>query len=173
MRFQQLKESDNAKRQEQIAAAQETIKRLKIGPRQLDSAYLLSDVLATRDRQCVLNAEAVRIKHDRHLADGQYARDQAKRELEAYNNQLQNAKKIGDGYKTQLREHIRAEEQRRRKEADQTAAEERKYRDQAERDLCAQQEKERAALLRKKELQRRNALEAMKMAEERRLSTDE
>lgn len=168
-RFKKLKEDDNAKRIEQIEAAQNSIKRLKIGPRSLDTAFMLADVLTTREQQCQQNADMAKIQREKKLAEGLEAQAQAEQWREDHKVQLLRKKGRTDTYKKELREHIKSEDNRRQTETKKTTEMERNHRLSAEKDLTAQLDKERAMLQRKKDLQRHNALEAMRMAEERRL----
>lgn len=168
-RFKKLKEDDNAKRIEQIEAAQDSIKRLKIGPRSLDTAFMLADVLTTRQQQCQQNADMAQIQRENKFAEGLEAQAQAEHWREDHKVNLLQKKGRTDMYKKELREHIKSEDNRRQIETKKTIEMERQHRVSAERDLTAQLEKERAMLQRKKDFQRQNALEAMRMAEERRL----
>lgn len=154
---------------EQIEAAQDSIKRLKIGPRSLDTAFMMADVLTTRQQQCQQNANMAKIQREKKLAEGLEAQAQAEHWREEHKVQLLRKKGHTDTYKKELREHIRSEDNRRQTENKNITEMERQHRIASERDLSAQLEKERTMLQRKKELQRQNALEAMRMAEERRL----
>lgn len=168
-RYKKLKEDDNAKRIEQIEAAQDSMKRLKIGPRSLDTAFMLADVLTTRQQQCQQNADMAKIQREKKLCEGLEAQAQAEQWREDHKMQLLQKKGVTDSYKKQLHEHIKSEDKRRQSETKKKTEIERQHRVSAQRNLTAQLDKERAILERKKEYQRQNALEAMRMAEERRL----
>ena len=63
-------ESDEKKRMELNAKAEDAMNRLKIGCRQLDSAYMLSDVINTRATQCQMNEEALKNKKEKYMREG-------------------------------------------------------------------------------------------------------
>ena len=163
-------ESDEKKRMELNAKAEDAMNRLKIGCRQLDSAYMLSDVINTRATQCQMNEEALKNKKEKYMREGREKLLQAEQSSEAYRQKLLEKRKHTDDYKASLKEHIAEEHQKREYEARQIAESERKYRAQQENDLKEQMERETKVLQRKKENLRQNALEAMKMAEERKAS---
>lgn len=150
--------------------AQDAIKRLKIGPRSLDTAYLLSNVLTTRKVQCEMNSETIRRKKEQHLLDGQETIQQAEQWCEDQKEKMLEKRRTIDDYKKELKMNCLEDEYRRLEKSRQQAELERQYRETAENDLKVQLEKERLILQRKKDTQRRHALEAMRMAEERRLS---
>lgn len=155
---------------EHNAKARSAIQHLKIGPRNLDSAFILCDVLKTREMQCQMNNEWNTFKKEKHLQEGRETIEQAEQWSEQYRQKMLEKRRSTDAYKKELNYYIKQEHNRKANLAKKTAEEERKYRQDAENELKEQLERERLMLQRKKESMRRNALEAMKMAEERRLS---
>lgn len=169
-RYKELKERDDKKRMEQVAVAQQMIDKNKIGQRQLDSAFMFAEVLGTRQYQRNIRAEEAAQAKERRLvecSENLAAAEQTAAELREI--ALQQAQHR-NGYKRQLFEQIQSDKARRQQMAETTAADERKYRENEEREMQAQLEMEQLMLQRKKETQRQNALEAMKMAEQRRMS---
>lgn len=169
-RYNALMESNEKKRMEQIAIAQQMVDRVKNGPRQLDSAYLMSEVLATRDQQRKMRAEEAKVMRARHLDEGKETIAAAEQQAAEMRDMTVAKQRQQNGYKRQLFEHIQTSNSRRQQVSMEEASEDRKHREAEAQEMQAQLEMERMMLQRKKEMQRRNALEAMQMAEQRRLS---
>lgn len=155
---------------EHNAKARKAMQHLKIGPRNLDSAFILCDVLKTRELQCQMNNDWNTFKKEKRLQEGRETIQQAEQWCQQHRQKILEKRKSTDIYKKELNNYIKEEQQRKANLARKTAEEEQKYRQDAENELKEQLERERLMLQRKKESMRRNALEAMKMAEERRLS---
>lgn len=165
-RYKELMAKDDNKRMEQIAVAQQMMDRQKNGARQLDSAFLLAEVLGTRQQQRRVRAEEVALAKERRMNE----RMESVAAAEQYAAELRDQAQQKIGYKRQLFEQMQADKGRRQQMAEHVASDEQRYREEEEREMQAQLEMEQMMLLRKKETQRKNALEAMKMAEQRRMS---
>lgn len=168
-RFQKLKESDEMKRFEENIKANEQMQKLKMGPRLLESAYATSECVAVRDLQRNANAKSEKKKQEYYLAMGREAVAQDHQYAEQQKMIMLEARRKKDEYKKELREFI---EKKERKDAELKKAhyeEERLEHSQIDSDLAAQMSKERRVLEKKKEAKRIIALEAMQLAEKRRI----
>lgn len=168
-RFQKLKESDEMKRFEENIKANEQMQKLKMGPRLLESAYATSECVAVRDLQRNANAKTEQMKRDHYLASGREAVAQDEQYAEQQKLIMLETRRKKDDYKKELREFI---ENKERQDADLRKAQAEKERlehCQIDSDLAAQMSKERRVLEKKKEAKRIIALEAMQLAEKRRI----
>lgn len=168
-RFQKLKESDEMKRFEETIKANEQMQKLKMGPRLLESAYATSECVAVRDLQRNANAQSEQMKREQYLAMGLEAVAQDQQYAEKQILIMSDTRRKKDDYKKELREFIESKE---RKDAELKKAqceEERLEHCQIDSDLAAQMSKERRILEKKKEAKRIIALEAMQLAEKRRI----
>lgn len=154
---------------EHVNKAQNLIRRLKVGPKQLDRAYVLSEVLRGQEIQRNINAEMEKNRKEKEQAEGKEILKQAEQWLLEQQTTNCDAKKRNDEYKHEIYEYVQEHERSRAEKAKKRSEAERQVREQADKELKQQIEKERAILQRKKEAMRRNALEAMRMAEQRRL----
>lgn len=89
--------------------------------------------------------------------------------IEEQQRQMMEAKKRTDDYKNEVYRMAKDEAKRKMETSRRQTEYEKRMREQADKELQAQIERERAILQRKKEAMRKNALEAMKMVEQRRL----
>lgn len=167
-RYKELMENDEKIRQEKIAYAQSIVNRLKSGPRELQSAAILSEVLKEQHEQRKIIANSRKLSNEEHLNEGRKIVAQAHQWIEA---QAQKDKKykqfIGD-YKKEVLENIHQNQKTRENDAKQELEFIQKQREAADKEIKEQIERERAALDKKKETLRRNALEAMVIVEQRR-----
>lgn len=169
-RYKALTESDKKKRMEQIAIAQQMMDRVKNGPRQLDSAYLMSEVLATRDQQRKVRADEAKAMRVRQLDEGKEMIAAAEQHAAEMREVILSQRHQQNGYKRELFEQMQTANFRRQQATKMEAVNDRKHREAEKKELQTQLEMERMILQRKKETLRRNALEAMQMAEQRRHS---
>lgn len=168
-RFQRLKESDEMKRFEENIKAKEQLQKLKMGPRLLESAYITSECHAVRDMQRHANAKTEKMKRERYLSMGRDAIAQDEQYADKQKQIMLDTRRKRDDYKKELRQFI---ENKERKVAEMTKAqceEEKLEHSQIDGDLAAQLSKERRILEKKKEAKRIIALEAMQLAEKRRI----
>lgn len=168
-RFKELKENDEKARLEQVAKAQQMMNRLRIGTRDLESAALLSEVLKGRELQCNLNADLNKSMSERKKKEAEQLQIQSVIAIEEQQRQMMEAKKRTDDYKNEVYRMAKDEAKRKMETSRRQTEYEKRMREQADKELQAQIERERAILQRKKEAMRKNALEAMKMVEQRRL----
>lgn len=170
IRYKKLKENDENQRRDKVAQAQDVLTKLKIGPRNLESAYIMSEIADARKKQCVINDEAKRAKR---TADEKLSKDhidQADQWAEEQRKKIIVNKQRKDAYKKELLTFVREKESAMQQQERKNVDQERQERENIDRDLRMQVEKERALLQRKKDASRLNALEAMRMAEQRRIS---
>lgn len=168
-RFKELKENDEKARLEQVAKAQQMMNRLRIGTRELESAALLSEVLKGRELQCNFNADLNKSMSERKKKEAEQLQIQSVIAIEEQQRQMMEAKKRTDDYKNEVYRMAKDEAKRKMETSRRQTEYEKRMREQADKELQAQIERERAILQRKKEAMRKNALEAMKMVEQRRL----
>lgn len=155
---------------EHILQAQDTIYKSKIGSRQLESAYTLCETLHIRGKQCIERAKFSNYKKE---ADEAQAKEQILQQDQwdqEHTRKAIESKKRKDGYKRQLFEQMNENEMRQKDANQKRITQEIHERETAEQDIKSQMEKERLVLEKKKEAMRKNALEAMRIAEQRRLS---
>lgn len=161
--------NDEKLRMDHVKKAHDLMNRFKEGPRQLESATILSEVLKGRDVQRSLNREMDTIAKGKHLQQGQEIIEQAYQWIEDQNRKMSEKKQQTDKFKRDLNNMVK-ENQKHQKEVNLKREElHKKKRDAADQELQEQIEREQAILQRKKELRRKNALEAMRMTEQRRL----
>lgn len=168
-RYKMLKENDENQRKEKVSQANDILQKLKGGPRNLESAYIMSEVAAARKQQCIINAETNKAKKNEDLKLSKDHIKQADQWAEEQRQKMILNKQRNDTFKKELLKFAKEKESVTAQQAKQQADEERKQREKVDRELKAQIEKERSLLQRKKEASRKNALEAMQMAEQRRI----
>lgn len=168
-RFQKLKENDEMKRFEETIKAVEQMQKLKMGPRLLESAYAASECVAVRNMQRNANANAEQTKREHFLAMGREAVAQDQQYAEQQISIMSDARRKKDEYKKELREFIESKERKNAESKRAQCEEERLEHCQIDCDLAAQMTKERRILEKKKEAKRIIALEAMQLAEKRRI----
>lgn len=168
-RFRQLKESDEMKRFEENYKAMDHMQKLKMGPRLLESAYITSECVAVRELQRNVNAAATKMKRERNLAMGREAIAQDEQYVEQQKLNISESRRKQDEYKKELRQFIENKEREQTELKNAQCEEERLERNRIDGDLAAQLNKERRILEKKKEAKRLVALEAMQMAEKRRI----
>lgn len=168
-RFQKLKESDEMKRFEENIKANEQMQKLKMGPRLLESAYATSECVAVRELQRNANARSEKMKREQYLAMGREAVARDQQYAEQQKLIILDARRKKDEYKKELREFIETKERNEAELKKEQCEEERLEQCQIDSDLAAQMTKERRILEKKKEAKRIIALEAMQLAEKRRI----
>lgn len=145
-RFQELKESDERLRRERIEAAQRLLDRVKIGPRQLESAYLMADVLQTRQQQRDQNAAAKEARKERERRMGEEMLAAARQGTEELSDMIVVRKRAQAAYKSELAGHIRTERSQREADKAKQDGEDRRDREMAEKGLLEQKKREMTEL---------------------------
>lgn len=168
-RFRKLKESDEMKRFEDNMKANEQMQKLKMGSRLLESAYATSECVQVRDLQRQANAKAAKMKRESFLAMGREANAQDQQYAEQQKLIMLETRRKNDNYKKELREFIEKKERENVELKTAQCEEERLEHSRMDSDLAAQLSKERRVLEKKKEAKRIVALEAMQLAEKRRI----
>lgn len=170
IRYKKLKENDENQRREKVAQAQDVLTKLKTGPRSLESAYIMSEIADARKKQCAINDEENRAKRAADEKLSQHHIDQADQWAEEQRQKMIMNKQRNDAYKKELLASVREKESATQEQERRNIDQVRQERENIDRDVRMQVEKERALLQRKKDASRQNALEAMRMAEQRRIS---
>lgn len=153
---------DEERRAERIAAAQRMIDRVQAGPRQLESAYLLADVLQTRQQQREQNA---RERCERKAQEAETAgklRAASDQWLADHRERIMVRRRAEDGYKRELKAFVRKEREDRSREKNRLAAEEKRHRDDAEQTLAAEQQLSREVAQRKKKAEMQRVFEEIR-----------
>lgn len=129
----------------------------------------MSEVAEARKQQCAKNVENNLAKKHEDLKLSQNHIRQADQWAEEQRQKMILNKQRNDAFKKELLTFVKEKEVTTAEVAKQEAEEERKQREKVDREIKLQIEKERALIQRKKEMARKNALEAMQMAEQRRI----
>ena len=165
--YKALKASDEQKRKELIEKAENLIQKEKSGPRNLESAAKLCEVLQVREMQKKFKQEQDKIQAERKRKEDENDILQASQWLNQYAERQIDERKRFNNYKKELFEGIKRDEEK-RKENMQMQLEIQKMEnstvDQSYRDRL---QKEQPTYEQKKEMRRKTAVEAMKMAMER------
>lgn len=160
---------DEEKRAEHIEKARDIMRRTKMESRQLESAVILSETLKQQSEQRKENSEIKKANKERNFAEGKEILSQADQWIEQQNIKMFQTKKRNDEFKKDLFLCSQEEQKRRKDESVRQVNVEKKKRDLVDEELKAQMEREKNYLEKKKLSMRQNALEAMQMAEQRRL----
>lgn len=167
-KYQVLMEADENLRKEKLVKSQDLASKLKPGPKQLESAAIYAEVLKGREIQRKMNAEKRENNKMKHMKNGRDQTLQAQQWMEQHDQRLNQKHQRHHNYKRELFQHIKSEEEKRQDMLSKENEEERLKREASDHELKEQLERERVILERKKKALRKNALEAMIMAEQRR-----
>lgn len=168
--YEQTKENEAQKRREKIAKAQQLIEKLKPGPRELHTAVLQSEVLRARNVQRDINEEFKKAIKKQECESKMMCQGQAMSWIQEEQQRLAERQKNANLYKQELLQTINENQKQRAEQKKQQIKEQQVARETTDADIKAQIEKEKAMLDKKRATLRKNALEAMKMVEQRRLS---
>uniref|UniRef100_A0A1I8NCJ4 Trichohyalin-plectin-homology domain-containing protein n=1 Tax=Musca domestica TaxID=7370 RepID=A0A1I8NCJ4_MUSDO len=167
--FEQTKENEAQKRREKIAKAQQLIEKLKPGPRQLHTAVLQSEVLRARNVQREINEEFKKAVIKQEREEKMLCQGQAMSWINEEQQRLKDKQKNTNLYKEELLQTINENQKVRTDQRKQQLKEQLASREIYDSELKAHLEREKALMEKKREAQRKNALEAMKMVEQRRM----
>ncbi|XP_075157085.1 uncharacterized protein LOC142230334 [Haematobia irritans] len=167
--YEQTKENEAQKRQEKIAKAQKLIEKLKPGPRDLRTAALQSEVLRARNVQREINEEFKKAIKQQECEMKMMCHGQAMSWIQDGQQRLTERQKNENLYKKELLQTIGENQKIRSEQKKQEMKEQQVARQTTDAEIKAQMEKEMAIMEKKREELRKNALEAMKMTEQRRL----
>lgn len=160
---------DEEKRAQHIEKARDIMRRTKIESRQLESAVILSETLKQQSQQRKDNSEMKKSIKERNYAEGKEILSQADQWIEQQNMKMFQTKKRNDDFKKDLFLCSQEELKRRKDVSIRQANVERKNRELVDDELKAQMERERTHLEKKKLVMRQNALESLRVGEQRRL----
>ncbi|XP_073830770.1 uncharacterized protein [Musca autumnalis] len=167
--YEQTKENEAQKRREKIAKAQQLIEKLKPGPRQLHTAVLQSEVLRARNVQREINEEFKKAVQKQENEEKIMCQGQAMSWINEEQQRLKEKQDKANAYKEELLQTINDNHKERTDQKRQQLKEQRLAREMYDSDMKAHMEREKAIMEKKREAQRKNALEAMKMVEQRRM----
>uniref|UniRef100_A0A182SA23 Trichohyalin-plectin-homology domain-containing protein n=1 Tax=Anopheles maculatus TaxID=74869 RepID=A0A182SA23_9DIPT len=166
--YRELKAADEIKRKELIQKAEDLIQKDKVGPRVLESASKFCEVLKGREMQRQFRLEQEQIQQLRKQSVDTQTLSQANHWLKSHGDRLLEDRQRFDNYKRELKETMIRNQQLQRQRKQDLIAEEQQSLEVIESEMRRQQERERKALEESKEMRRMNALEAIRMAEDRR-----
>uniref|UniRef100_A0A182R660 Trichohyalin-plectin-homology domain-containing protein n=1 Tax=Anopheles funestus TaxID=62324 RepID=A0A182R660_ANOFN len=166
--YRELKAADEIKRKELIQKAEDLIQKDKVGPRVLESASKFCEVLKGRELQRQFRLEQEQIQQIRKQSVDSQTLSQANHWLKSHGDRLLEDRQRFDNYKRELKETMIRNQQLQRQRKQDLITEEQQSLEVIEGEMRRQQERERKALEENKEMRRMNALEAIRMAEDRR-----
>ncbi|XP_017465344.1 PREDICTED: trichohyalin [Rhagoletis zephyria] len=167
--FHQTKENEERKRSEKLAKAQNLVEQLKPGPKQLHSAALQSEVLRARNVQRNINKEFERAVKKQECMDKLACEQQALGFMQEDQARQMERQQNMNTYKKEMLHTIKETGKQRMEYKKQLIKEQQDAREAMDQEIKAQIEKEKAIMEKKRAALRKNALEAMKMVEQRRL----
>lgn len=165
--YRELKAADEIKRKELIQKAEEMIQKEKEGPRVLESAAKFCEVLKAREYQRKFRSEQEALQEARRRQLDQQDNAQATRWIKSQAERHIDDRKRFDYYKKELKEKIERDNAEQQQVRNLMIAQEQKQHQALTDDTRRQMELEQRVLERNKDMRRKHALEAMKMAQER------
>ncbi|XP_058116682.1 trichohyalin-like [Anopheles ziemanni] len=166
--YRELKAADEIKRKELIQKAEDLIQKDKVGPRVLESAAKFCEVLRGRELQRQFRHDQDRMQQVRKQSVDQQTTALGNHWLKSHGERLLEDRQRFDDYKRELKQTMVANQQAARQRKQDLIAEELASLEVIESEMRAQQERERQAQEASKEMRRLSALEAIRMAEDRR-----
>uniref|UniRef100_A0A182Q3P7 Trichohyalin-plectin-homology domain-containing protein n=1 Tax=Anopheles farauti TaxID=69004 RepID=A0A182Q3P7_9DIPT len=166
--YRELKAADEIKRRELIQKAEDLIQKDKVGPRVLESAAKFCEVLKGRELQRQFRMEQEQMQQLRKQSVDSQTLSQANHWLRSHGDRLLEDRQRFDNYKRELKETMIRNQQLQRQHKQDLINEEQQSLEVIESEMRRQQEREKKAMEESKEMRRMNALEAIRMAEDRR-----
>lgn len=166
--LRELKENDEKNRKERILYAENLLKRLKPGPKQLESAYMLSKILHEQQLQREARRQREKLEREQELNVGRQRNAQAVQWIADQQQQMKAYKKQCARYKQVIWEDIEKREKEKLEIAKKMTELELREREANEKQLNCQLEKERAASNHRREQLRLDATLAKQHAEQQR-----
>uniref|UniRef100_A0A182VZ80 Trichohyalin-plectin-homology domain-containing protein n=1 Tax=Anopheles minimus TaxID=112268 RepID=A0A182VZ80_9DIPT len=166
--YRELKAADEIKRKQLIQKAEDLIQKDKVGPRVLESASKFCEVLKGRELQRQFRLDQDQIQQIRKQSVDSQTLSQANHWLKSHGDRLLEDRQRFDNYKRELKETMIRNQQLQRQRKQDLITEEQQSLEVIESEMRRHQERERKALEENKEMRRMNALEAIRMAEDRR-----
>ncbi|KAL5275107.1 hypothetical protein ACFFRR_001217 [Megaselia abdita] len=167
--FLKIKDNDEKIRREKIAQAEALIQKLKPGPRELQSAAMLSEVLKCRNIQRSIQNEFETAEKERVEKENACQINEILPWMMDDIRRTRDGRKTRDIYKQEIFKNIQDREREKHDYNRKNLTFEKAMRERTENYHKSQVDKEREILQRKRETLRKNALEAMQMVEQRRL----
>lgn len=145
------------------------VEKLKPGPRELHTAVLQSEVLRARNVQREINEEFKKSIKKQECQSKMMCEGQAMSWIHEEQQRLAERQNNENIYKRELLQTINENQRQRSEQKKQMIKEQQAARESSDADAKAQIEKEKAIMEKKRATLRKNALEAMKMVEQRRM----
>lgn len=113
--LEEVNRHDEETRHERIEYAEKLLQRLKTGPKQLESAYKLSNILGEQEKQRHERVKQKQLKWQKDLIEGQNLIEQAVEWIEQQKEHIRNYRKRCAQYKGILQNDIKEREQQKHK----------------------------------------------------------
>jgi hypothetical protein len=168
-RLEQLKAADESERKALIEKAEKMIQRPPPDPVNLQSSAVLTEVLKIRENQVQLNTDQTNEQKELRKMDNYQTRSQAEAWIAEQNAKQERELQMCKASKRDVLVMVKERRHERVDDRKNTLNLERANKQEADRDYERQVARETEQLARKREDLRRNALEAMKIAEQRRI----
>lgn len=168
--FRELKELEKKTRQEQIAYAEELLKRLQPGPKQLECANALSEILYEQQMQREAKLERERVERKQSIREGNMIRMQAQQWIDDQVEQMRKYRERCAEYKRIIRHDIDARTKERLSASQKLFELEQMERDANEQQMQNQLRKEREMRQQRREQFRNEVLKSMQRAKQEKRS---
>lgn len=162
---------DEKTRKEQIAYAEQLLKRLQAGPKQLEGAFAFSKILHEQQMQREARRARESAERERTLREAQMIRMQAQQWIEDQVEQMRRYRERCAAYKRHVCEDIEARTRAKASAAQLLAEVEQRERDASERQLNERLAKERETSQQRREQFRTEVLKSMQRAKQEKRST--
>lgn len=162
--FRELKELDKETRRERIAYAEQLLKRLQPGPKQLESANALSEILYEQQMQREAKRERERVEREQSIREGNMIRMQAQQWIDDQIEQMRKYRERCAEYKRVIFHDIDARTKERLIASQKLIELEQMERDANEQQMQNQLRKEREMSQQRREQFRSEVLKSMQHA---------
>lgn len=168
--FRELKETDEKTRKEQIAYAEQLLKRLQPGPKQLEGAYAWSVILHEQQKQREARRQREQIEREKSLLDGELLRLQAQQWIDDQIEQMRKYRERCADYKRIICHDIDARTKERLSSSQRLIELEQMERDANEQQMQKQLRKERETSQQRREQFRNEVMKSMQRARQEKRS---
>lgn len=169
--FRELKETDEKTRKEQIAYAEQLLKRLQPGPKQLEGAYAWSEILHEQQKQREARRQREQIERERSLHESELLRLQAQQWIDDQIEQMRKYRERCADYKRIICHDIDARTKERLSSSQRLIELEQMERDANEQQMQKQLKKERESSQQRREQFRNEVMKSMQRARQEKRST--
>lgn len=168
--IRELKDLDEKTRKEEIAYAEQLVKRLQPGPKQLECAYALSNILHEQHLQREAKRNRERIDREQSLRDGKMIRMQAQQWIDDQIDQMGKYRERCADYKRNICHDINERAKERLHLSQKLTELEQLERDANEQQTHKQLEKEREMSQQRRDQYRNEMLKSMERAKQEKRS---